>query len=372
MTPTDLDTARGFRFRRVEADDGLAHWTVIDPHSTVLESADGYLGSIRRELEAPELTTRQYARNLAYFLTWAARADLDPLSAAGSLGSFASFLRSPAAQDETPLARPERIEQILATVRGFYIHLVREGTLPAEALGHLQEVVELGDRGVRSHSQCGEDLQIAHYIRKRERVTYVDVGCLWPRHFSNSYFFYERGGSGLCIDANPTVAEEFQRARPRDLFLSCGIAAARGTMTYHMHGNPVFNTLSATHAAELAQRAAGMEDSPQREGRELTATVEVPIVNVEEAVHSTGFAARCEDGRVDFLSIDVEGLELEVLSGFGFQALRPRLVVVEDVRRGAEARLELDALPSTQLMRAHRYRLAGHAGINLYFTDEDG
>jgi hypothetical protein len=87
-------------------------------------------------------------------------------------------------------------------------------------------------------------------------------------------------------------------------------------------------------------------------------------------VQSTGFAGRC-DGRVDFLSIDVEGLELQVLSGFSFQELRPRLVVVEDFRRGAEARIPPEELPITPAMRAHRYSLAGRVGVNLYFMDED-
>lgn len=372
MTQTDLDAARSFSCRRVEASTEPAYWTVVDPRATVLDSADGYLRSIRRELGATELTSKQYARNLARFLTWADSEGLDLGAAASGLRSFSSSLESTATDGEAPLPRPERLEQILAAVRGFYIHLVREGELSVAVLGALQEVLELGDRGVRSYSQCGEDLQIAHYLRKGERVTYMDVGCLWPRQFSNSYFFYERGGHGLCIDANPTAGEEYRRVRPRDLFLNCGIAATRGTMTYHMHGNPVFNTFSAEHAAELAQRAARMEESAHRASRELTGTVEVPIMTLEEAVHSTGFAAACDGGRVDFLSIDVEGLELEVLSGFCFNTPRPRLVVVEDVRRGAEARLEPHSLPVIQLLETHRYRLAGHAGINLYFLDEDG
>ena len=283
-----------------------------------------------------------------------------------------SFLAAAAAREESPLARPERVEQIMATVRGFYTHLVARRALPIETLGHLREVFELSARGVRELLFAVRRGPADRALHRQARAgTYIDVGCLWPKHFSNSYFFYERGGSGLCIDANPTIAAEYPRVRPRDRFLNCGIAAARGTMTYHMYGNPVFNTFSVQHAADLAERVARMQATPQRESRELAGTVEVPVLTLEEAVRSTDLAARCEGGRVDFLSIDVEGLELEVLSGFDFRAPRPRLVVVEDVRRGVEAERELGSLPVTQLLAARRYRLAGHAGINLYFMDED-
>jgi FkbM family methyltransferase len=233
-----------------------------------------------------------------------------------------------------------------------------------------EQPVEMNERGVKSYAQSGEDLQIAYYVG-RERISYIDVGCLWPRQYSNSYFFYERGGSGLCIDPNPTIAHEYTSARPRDLFVNCGIAATEGSMSYYMHNNPVFNTFSAEHAAELQRRVQAMEDSPQREGRSQTGVVEVPITTLDRAVDSSGLAKRC-DGRLDFLSIDVEGLELEVLSGFSFQALRPRLVVVEDVRRGARTKLSPEQLPATRALAPHRYWLAGWSGFNLYFMDEDG
>jgi len=56
---------------------------------------------------------------------------------------------------------------------------------------------------VKSYSQVGEDLQIAYFIGKKEDVRYIDVGCLWPVRHSNTYFFYERGGSGLCVNVGP-------------------------------------------------------------------------------------------------------------------------------------------------------------------------
>jgi FkbM family methyltransferase len=372
--PQETTSAAPFDFARVlqAPGQGQAYWTVVDPVGAIQDSADYYLRFLRFELEAQELVSRQYARNLACFLNWAAGMGLDLRSAAKELQSFSAFLQSVPAPggDDFLLRRPERVDQVLATVRGLYLHLVTREELPLEVLGCLHEVRDLRDAGVRSYAQNGEDLQIAYHLGRRERVSYIDVGCLWPKQFSNSYFFYERGGHGLCIDANPTVAEEYGRVRARDVFLNCAVAAAPGTMTYHMHNNPVFNTFSSAHAAELAERVAVMEDSPQRVARTLRATVEVPTMTLDEAVRSSGLAAS-RNGYVDFLSIDVEGLELQVLAGFSFREPRPRLVVVEDFHRGAEARLAPEESTVTGAMRAHGYRLVERAGVNLYYIDED-
>jgi FkbM family methyltransferase len=220
---------------------------------------------------------------------------------------------------------------------------------------------------VVSYAQSGEDLQIAYFVGRKNAATYIDVGCLWPKDHSNSYFFYERGGHGLCIEPNPDFADDFRAERPRDTFLNCGISDRAGELTYYMHGNPVFNTLSAESAAEVA-RQAEQRDGAQRRGRTLTGTTTVPVMTLDEAVARAGFAERC-DGRVDFLSIDVEGLELEVIAGFSFDALRPRLVVTEQVRRGRNRQPPEDQ-PAAQALRARGYWLAGYTGHDLYFMDE--
>jgi len=347
-----------------------AYWTVLDPAAVIVDSADGYLRRLRHEPGVDEVTTKQYARNLACFLTWAAAEGLDLERAGLGLRTFAAFLASTdLAADDAPLGGPQRRGQVLSAVRGFYLHLASSGAISTYVLGRLQEPVKLQASGMTSYAQNGEDLQIAYYVG-RDRVTYVDVGCLWPRHFSNSYFFYDRGGSGLCIDANPSVAEAYASERPRDIFLNCGVSAVQGAMTYYMYNSPVFNTFSAEHAARLAHQVAGGGASPRGEARELLGTAEVPMMTLDAAVRSTDFDVRC-DGQLDFLSVDVEGLELEVLSGFSFTELRPRLVVVEDFRRGSDARLPAEELPVTRAMADHRYWLAGRAGVNLYFMDED-
>lgn len=206
-----------------------------------------------------------------------------------------------------------------------------------------------------SYSQVGEDLQIAYLLGKSEDVRYIDVGCLWPVRHSNTYYFYERGGSGLCIDPNPTVAQEYEAERPRDVFVNCGIGAEAGTLSYVMHENPVFNTFSAKRAKAVRKRAS------KRPGRQVKEVLELPVKTLAQVIEETGF-----DGRLDLLSVDVEGLELDVLRGHPFDVLRPRLVVVEHLRGRAEP---LEDAAVVQLMGELDYWVAGFTGHDLYLLD---
>ncbi|MBK5307525.1 MAG: FkbM family methyltransferase [Frankiaceae bacterium] len=221
-------------------------------------------------------------------------------------------------------------------------------------------------RGVTSYAQNGEDLQIAYFLGKREEVTYIDVGCLWPVEHSNTYFLYERGGRGLCIDANPTIAQMFREQRPRDVFLNVGVSNQAGSLTYFMHGNPVFNSFSPEVSAHRARQAEERR-GPQREGRRLMRSVDIPVITLDEAIRSTGFIDRFGTS-VDVLSIDVEGLEREVIGGFSFETIRPKVLVVECLRQKGQPTDPNLLAPALDLAK-RGYEVAGYTGHDLYLVD---
>jgi FkbM family methyltransferase len=214
---------------------------------------------------------------------------------------------------------------------------------------------------VESFSQAGEDLQIAQLLGRTEDVHYLDVGCLWPVVHSNSFLFYGHGGHGLCIDPNPEVADSYRSERPRDVFLNAAIGSTPGERTYYMFENPVFNTFSEERAALVQRRGK------RRPGRALVDQVQVEIITLDEAIAQTGFAERC-DGRLDFLSVDVEGMEAEVVGGFSFDALRPRLVVCEQIRRRRDAPPP-EETEVAAVLAEHDYWIAGYTGHDIYFLD---
>lgn len=210
----------------------------------------------------------------------------------------------------------------------------------------------------KSYSQVAEDLLIAFFLHKEKEVSYIDIGCLWPTRQSNSFFFYERGGQGLCIDPNPDIRAEYEAARPRDTFLNLGVGAQEGSLTYHRFQNPVFNTF-------LAERAAKLE-ATGRPGRTPIGSVEIPVRPLASILRELDWRARFGP-RVDFLSMDVEGLEMDVLSSIDFTYVRPRLIVLET----AVTERAPEANPCIAFLREQGYQLSGWTGHDAFLLDRN-
>lgn len=208
----------------------------------------------------------------------------------------------------------------------------------------------------KSYSQVGEDLLVAYFLQKEKEVSYIDIGCLWPTKLSNTYFFYKRGGRGLCIDPNPDIRAEYEAARPRDVFVNQGVGATPGALTYHRFQNPVFNTF-------VGERAAALQATGRR-GRNAIGTVEVPVRPLGQILRDLDWRGRF-GARVDFLSLDVEGLEHDVLSSMDFAYVRPRLIVLETAV--TERTPEKNACIA--LLRQHGYQLAGWTGHDAFMLD---
>lgn len=82
--------------------------------------------------------------------------------------------------------------------------------------------------GVTSYALQGEDLILREMLHSAQKGFYVDVGAHHPFRFSNTYYFYKRGWSGINIDAMPNSMALFKRFRPRDINIECGVSYTGG------------------------------------------------------------------------------------------------------------------------------------------------
>jgi FkbM family methyltransferase len=204
-------------------------------------------------------------------------------------------------------------------------------------------------RGIRlSYSQDGEDVILASLLKDRTSGIYVDVGGYHPIQYSNTYSLYRRGWYGLVIDANQHMQPLHRFFRPRDIFAHVGISQQAGTGTYYMFSDGAYNTFSATDATELKKRSY-----PQFMGTVEVAMMPLGIVLAKH--HLT---------QIDVLSIDVEGLDVEVLHSHNWN-IKPRIVIIEDNSFDPE---HLERSTAYTFLKKYGYRIVAHTPRTLFFT----
>lgn len=166
-------------------------------------------------------------------------------------------------------------------------------------------------------SQYGEDVIFDRLLRPGPRGTYVDVGANHPVDGSNTFRLYAKGWNGLAIDPNPAFAALYRQHRPRDIWLTAGVSATPGTLTYHEFATSVFNTFDPAQVTHLVS-----------EGRQVVGRIEVACRPLSAIVDEM-----LPDRQIDLLNIDCEGMDLEVLRSLDLSVRRPTVLILEDYKR---------------------------------------
>lgn len=198
--------------------------------------------------------------------------------------------------------------------------LISKGALKARFPGLFQAYVRARDifslrdyqrRG--SYSQHGEDRFILEFFENRKQGTFLDIGASHPFRISNTYLLYQNGWRGVCVDPIPYFEGLYRRWRPEDVFVNTGVGAKNGKLRYFELVPSVLSTFDEKLMRELVNvnRAT------------LARTYDVEVVGINDLLASRFGCAP------DFLSIDVEGLDLEILAAIDFERYRPRLICVE-------------------------------------------
>jgi FkbM family methyltransferase len=171
-----------------------------------------------------------------------------------------------------------------------------------------------------SYSQEGEDLILIALFQlnkyKHRKGFYVDIGANHPLEVSNTHLLYLRGWNGINVDALPGGMKLFNEVRTRDVNLEVGISASRQVLKYHIFNESVFNGFSE----DVAHKYDGFS------GAKLLSTTEIQTIPMSELLDKHLPAGQS----IDFLNIDVEGLDLEVLKSNDWAKYRPSVIAVED------------------------------------------
>lgn len=169
----------------------------------------------------------------------------------------------------------------------------------------------------KSYSQEGEDIILRRIFEKQKTGFYVDVGAHHPKRFSNTYHFYKKGWRGINIDAKPRCMELFKRIRPRDINLEFAIFDKRQTLIYYCFNDPALNGFSKTLSIERNKK----------EEYKIIDEIIIETLTLAEVLNTY----LASDTTIDFLSVDVEGLDFQVLTSNDWSKYKPKVVLVEDL-----------------------------------------
>jgi FkbM family methyltransferase len=168
-----------------------------------------------------------------------------------------------------------------------------------------------------SYTQNMEDYHLAIAFEGQGKGFYVDVGAGHPVADNVSLWFYERGWNGIVVEPQSALARLYPRTRPRDLLYQGILGRESGTATFfqfdRLHG------LSTTVAARA--------NSAETFGDTYSAST-LPMITLAALLENH------QVQKIDFLKIDVEGAEADVIAGNDWERFRPKIVAVEAVSPG--------------------------------------
>ncbi len=168
------------------------------------------------------------------------------------------------------------------------------------------------------YSQFGEDRILSRIFRGKRRGACVEVGANDGVHGSTSLHFEGLGWRCILIEPNPELCREIRARRKAELF-ECAASDRPGTLTLHV--------------AQGAWRADGMStvsDRPEDHARIQQQGFQTYEVQVRSDTLDAILTAAGLQEAPDFISIDVEGHEQQVLNGLSLERWKPTVLIIED------------------------------------------
>ena len=161
-----------------------------------------------------------------------------------------------------------------------------------------------------SYSLTSIDL-IVDYIYQKKKGIYIDVGCNHPIYSNNTYLLNKKGWQGINIDIDKKSVELFKLFRKKDFNINLAVSSKKAELEYiSFHDKSPINMIKTTQNQNL---------------HSLEKTKKIKSDTLDSIIEKSPY----HDRKIDFVSIDVEGHEIEVIKGFNLKKYKPSIIVIE-------------------------------------------
>ena len=165
----------------------------------------------------------------------------------------------------------------------------------------------------KQYSCFGEDLFITNFFKSQNKGFYVDVGSYHPFFWNNTYLLYKKKWSGINIDASPLSNDLFKLARKNDYNFNVAVTNKKEKKIKLFYRRKM-NVLNTTD-----------ENFAKRNFPNGYESIEIDCLTLDSILEKTKF----KNNKIDFLNIDVENTEKDVLESLNFEIYKPKLICVE-------------------------------------------
>lgn len=198
------------------------------------------------------------------------------------------------------------------------------------------------------YAQYGED-KILNQIFDKKVGTCVEVGGFDGVTGSNTYFFENLGWRCLIIEPMPDFCREIRSIRSCEV---AEIAASDKVGEVEFYVAAGVETLSTIEKDEKHfARIKSLSDKDIQK-------IKVKTARLDDILLEREFTD------IDFITIDVEGHEMSVLAGMSFEAISPRILIIEDNSHGIDRQVN-------KFMQSKSYVRFKKTGCNDWYAKKD-
>ena len=206
-----------------------------------------------------------------------------------------------------------------------------------------------------AYSHWGVDLIITKLLNSKNKGIYIDVGCHHPFLNNHTYLLYKSGWEGINIDVDYNSIDMFNFFRKSDVNIQTAVTDHKGEVDlFFYHNRAAKNTISKEFGSDAKEKKKINSDT---------------LNNIIEN-------SKFKNSKIDFVSIDVEGNEINVLNGFDLKKYKPKIILLEFILPNKKEFYEKDINEITsseiyKFLSKNDYKLINWNHDDLLFMSPD-